>query len=116
MEDASTNGHERHAYSALPDGHIRLARFHRYTDLDARLVCSFHKVDLQCSQLQYIAVSYYWGDPTPVARLVTANNQWLPLSRSAENILQGLVPRYLDKYYWFDQVCIDQESAVEKAK
>lgn len=116
MEDASSNGHERPAYSALPDGHIRLARFHRDPDHDNRLVCSFHEVDLQCSQLQYVAVSYYWGDPTPVARLFTANNQSLPLSKSADNVLQGLISHNLDKYHWIDQVCIDQENVAEKSK
>ena len=116
MEGNSGNGYERHAYSALPDGHIRLAKFHRDPDHGKRLWCSFHEVDLQSSQLQYIAVSYYWGDPTPVARLITSNNQSLPLSRSAHNILQGLVPRYPDRLYWVDQVCIDQENAIEKSE
>ena len=69
---------------------------------------------------QYFAISYAWGDPTPVAPYTINNKQKILIPRSLSQAL-ARVFKYISKsstgevYIWADALCINQDDNDEKA-
>lgn len=77
---------------ALSARQIRLVRFGR-SEIDQRTRCEFTVADLDAIDLQYIAISYLWGDPTIVSHLeCTQGIKDIPLTASAQKIVEYFFP------------------------
>lgn len=75
---------------------------------------------LKCPK--YIALSYTWGPPNP-AQEIEVDKKIMTISQNLYDFLQQFCPDlfYHDcssqgpvTYFWIDQICIDQNSSVEK--
>jgi len=64
-------------------------------------------------ELQYEAVSYFWGDPTPT-NTVICNGLAKKIPWNAYNALLHLRKRDSVRCLWIDAVCIDQENISER--
>lgn len=100
-------------YSPLPADEIRLLRVVDASD-PGDIVCSLQ----QCSRAEtsYTALSYCWGDATPVANvrveggtLGVADNLWSFLQQF------GNSHRATEMLLWIDAICINQTDADEKS-
>jgi len=65
------------------------------------------------TEVTFQAMSYCWGDPTPVDMIWLTDTAFLPINASAADILHSLEP---SQYVWIDSVCIDQNNNSEKSK
>lgn len=83
---------------------VIIRRHHGILQLDTQV----HKLS---NMPEYVAVSYVWG-PLPASIAVPCNGQNLLVTPSAERMLQFLP---LDKLYWIDAICINQDDIEEKA-
>ena len=69
---------------------------------------------------KYFAISYAWGDPTPIAPYTINNKQKVLIPRSLSQAL-ARVFKYISRrspgevYVWADALCINQEDNDEKA-
>ena len=131
----------KYKYPTLEDGTIRLLRVFRYAWTN-RLICdltahdivardpkeytsshneyynNFRKSNLHAvatCETRYNAILYCCGDLAPKYEIPTTNGYGVPLTESAAQIIQYLVPRYLGRYIWLDQLCINQANALEKS-
>ena len=109
-------GNERHQYSPLGRRHIRLLKVSRDdSSLTAELRCEYLIAPLDQLLVTYTAISYVWGDPTTVSRIICNNRGYLSLTASATDILNAIVDARAAGYFWIDQLCINQEDKREKA-
>lgn len=107
---------ERHQYLPLGHRHIRLLKASRDDKyLPAELKCEYLLAPLDELLVTYTAISYVWGDPTPVARIICSDGGYLSLTASATAILNAIVDVKAPGYFWIDQLCINQEDKQEKA-
>lgn len=85
-----------------------------------------HKLHAQCYG-GYCALSYHWGDPTPIAD-ISLNGQLIGVAQNLFDFLsmvalclqdgERLMNDHIDgeTYYWIDALCIDQENLDEKTE
>jgi hypothetical protein len=101
--------------STAPDESEAVACDFHLLDLDNRSLCDF-KSGLPLSereQVQYTALSYTWGDATPLHTIVV-NDQTLQVRHNLWNFLQTARKSGLKEYLWIDALCIDQEQLQER--
>ncbi|KAF2277967.1 HET-domain-containing protein [Westerdykella ornata] len=69
-------------------------------------------------ELEFEAVSYTWGDPSPFGSLVLEGNEGgsIGLTKNLTEALPFLSERSETKLLWIDQICINQNDAAEKGK
>ena len=109
-------GSERHQYLPLGHRHIRLLKASRDDiNLPAELRCEYLLAPLDELLVAYTAISYVWGDPTPLSRIICNDGGYLSLTASATCILNAIVDVRAPGYFWIDQLCINQEDKREKA-
>ncbi|KAI0476361.1 heterokaryon incompatibility protein-domain-containing protein [Xylariaceae sp. FL0804] len=115
---------ENAVYSrALGPGQIRVLSLHPGALAD-ELSADLHVVDMlhgrggACPDsqtvLDYSALSYCWGDPTP-CRLLVCNGHPLAIPREAYRALRRLRSADDLTYLWIDAICINQADLEEKA-
>ncbi|KAF2684980.1 hypothetical protein K458DRAFT_302064 [Lentithecium fluviatile CBS 122367] len=88
--------------------------------VDNRVVCILHHFD-QAEAPPYHALSYLWGDSTPVESIYLGDDpDHTYLSPLHENILVFLgcmwEQRMYDKFFWTDCLCLNQKDNEEKAQ
>jgi hypothetical protein len=91
----------------LQPDHIRLITIHREADT-LRLTVTSHKFQ---DDLKYDAVSYVWGTSEPSIN-VSCNGRSLVVTPTVFEMLRYL---HLNRLYWLDSICINQQDADEKA-
>lgn len=102
------------SYDPLPSGtHIRLLKI-RLDWLTRELVCKFKTVSLD-RKPKYKAISYAWGDPTPVRTIKFSDGQSFPLSATLSDLFDSLRKSNDTSLVWIDALCINQKDDVEKA-
>ena len=96
----------------------RSFRLLRLSRVDGLLQCTLeiHSLD---NQPTYDAVSYIWGNTDPAYSLKTADSakiadRWLPIRKSAKNLIRELSPLEGTRYLWIDAICINQDDQPEK--
>jgi len=84
-----------------------------------RITCKIHQFDMAITQdLNYYAVSYYWGnrEPTRDVNLVDQSGHTY-LRRLHENLWQFLnhmsQQKMFRRFYWTDCLCLDQKNDME---
>jgi len=101
----------------LPDAkeYIRLIQIHPSDNEIAPVVCSTRIVYIEGAR-EYAALSYMWGDPTPVAE-ITIDGKIMLVGR---NCLYALWQRRKFQtsgaWTWIDSICIDQDDDDEKSQ
>jgi hypothetical protein len=103
-------------YQALkhPRG-IRLLRV-AWDPTTNRILGEFSNVCLDGPPLEYEAISYCWGDPTPRERVWLSKNQYLVITESAADVLHHLIAKKKSGYIWIDALCINQSNDEENAE
>ena len=76
-------------------------------------VCHFQIASLD-DPPKYTAISYCWGDSTPVAWLLADQGQRLPLSRTLYDLFNSLLEYDHTFTLWIDALCIDQHNLAER--
>ncbi|ORY10184.1 heterokaryon incompatibility protein-domain-containing protein [Clohesyomyces aquaticus] len=99
----------------LPAGnHFRILHVRRSAN-DGTPVCTFETISLDSPSHQYIAISYTWGDPTPVRQVASSDGQPLTLSRILSDLFDAMSNRHDTFTIYVDALCINQSDLVEKA-
>lgn len=105
-------GDEPFRYKDLNDPrHIRLLRV---SHLFSILSGEFLHVPLDSLPVEYEAVSYCWGDPSPVDKIWFGNNSYIDITASASAILRYVADAKKASWIWIDALCIDQKNNKEK--
>jgi hypothetical protein len=99
-------------YKDLDDPrHIRLLRIsHSFGILSGK----FLHVPLDNLPIEYEAVSYCWGDPSPVDRIWFGDHSYIDITASASAILRYVADAKKGGWIWIDALCIDQKNDKEK--
>lgn len=71
---------------------------------------------LSSSSTIYEAISYCWGDPTPVAKLWVTNTAFIRINASAASIFRARMAAGATGYIWIDAICINQSDNPEKSR
>ncbi|KUJ11247.1 HET-domain-containing protein, partial [Mollisia scopiformis] len=82
-------------------------------DADGRIRCRLDHASL-INAPAYAALSYCWGDPTPVKSIVI-NDVEVEIGPNLESALRCLQSRGYDRL-WVDAICINQQDNVEKSQ
>jgi hypothetical protein len=104
-------------YSPLPPGNfIRLLEIREVRGGSSvhDLIGNFKVVSLNDCSDKYLAVSYAWRDPAPVATIQLRDGRSLPLSRTLTDLFDSLRQRYQSLTVWIDALCINQKNTPEK--
>jgi len=112
MSDISTQ--QRQIYNGLDPSNdeIRLLSLQPARRRGAPVTCSLTTVSLKDSPT-YEALSYVWGDPTPVKSLLV-DGQTLGVPYSTWEVLQELRYTCKCRTVWIDAVCINQSDVEER--
>lgn len=97
-------------YSPIGSGQIRLLRYAQDSTPDSisLQIQSFGRKDAP----RYIALSYVWGEETPLFR-IRLNNQNKDVQPNLHNALRCMRNAF-PQWFWIDALCIDQENANER--
>jgi hypothetical protein len=82
------------------------------------LICQLVQVDVNFTDLQYIAVSYTWGEQ-PRDHSLQCSGVELSVTRSCVDVLSSLLKNMFKSakgLVWIDQLCVDQENLDERAE
>ncbi|KAF1973851.1 hypothetical protein BU23DRAFT_463552, partial [Bimuria novae-zelandiae CBS 107.79] len=125
-EKSSTSPLARYLYPPIrDDAHIRLARLFPLTEADGprenrKAVSSPVVIEMVQAPLteapRYQAVSYTWGTSAEPMQLSVRDEGFIPVSKTAFDILQSLRPEvgHEPSYCWMDQICINQQDDGER--
>lgn len=122
-------------YRPLRIEQTRLLRIHRSDDAESKIVCELinvsHVIDEEESGffhegtenieeeapefIQYDALSYTWGDSTPVNE-IEVNGAAVAVKRNLFDALVHLRLPANERYVWIDALCVNQDDNEEKAK
>lgn len=119
--------HKRYQHGTLPqpkDGSlfIRILTLYPGQD-DDQLRCSIRAVQIgkevgdESYPVEYEALSYYWGDPTPVEVIhvdEVKSPSEIPLHKSLYDALIGLRSPTSERTLWTDAICINQSNIDER--
>ncbi|KAJ8068274.1 hypothetical protein OCU04_003841 [Sclerotinia nivalis] len=85
----------------------------------AFIECCMKVVSLD-DNIEYCALSYVWGDPTPTNMLIIKGDDGsysLGITTNLSEALKSLQasPYGTDTYFWIDAICINQKDDIEKS-
>lgn len=95
---------------------IRLLVIFPSASSEASIQCSLENTSFDSPDgcRQYRALSYVWGDPD-ITTPITVNGIRMHVTKNLSAALRHLrAIGYVDKPWWVDAICINQEDAVEK--
>jgi hypothetical protein len=102
------------------DTTIRILVLHPATSFDAKLEATLIHLDREYlsretgSPQRYDAVSYCWGDPTPI-HSITIDTIWsLGITGNVDTMLRYLRKTHGLRYLWLDAICLNQTDTAEK--
>lgn len=107
-----------YSYSELPSGSVRLLRLLPYdpsTDQNDGIECRFAVYPLLESETAYPfeALSYVWG-PEQNPKTITIDGGELTIRTNLFSALIHLRDRFLERIFWVDAICINQQNSIEK--
>ncbi|KAK5661796.1 hypothetical protein OQA88_9898 [Cercophora sp. LCS_1] len=102
------------SYDPLPPRTIRLILIHPSPDRLSQLITSVETYPLD-SAPPYDAISYVWGEPSPIPSSITCNGARLPITPNLSWALHRVrtnagPPRRV----WADAICINQADIIER--
>ena len=97
---------------------IRLIRVYSSQEIAGRIEFELSHVSLNRfpGELEYNAISYCWGDPSPTGIVWSDDNRYLRVTNSAAEILHSIVTTGSKGWFWIDALCINQRNSDEKGK
>lgn len=103
-------------YDRLPEQAIRLLRLLPcQDDSDLRCALSVHPRNDWAGSIEYAAISYTWGPPSPT-KIIYINDRALEVRHNCwAALLQAWRQRWALRC-WIDAVCVNQDDLVEKAQ
>lgn len=102
-------------HEPLPEGDFIRILHVQCSEPKAGPQCTFETISLSSQDHAYTAISYTWGDATPVRQLVCSDGQLLSLSSTLSDLFDVLVRKQRSFTIYVDALCIDQNDPVEKA-
>ncbi|KAK3368022.1 heterokaryon incompatibility protein-domain-containing protein [Podospora didyma] len=105
---------KRYAYTPLGGDQIRLLHILSISpeiQFDVEVV----SLDASPSKLNYTAMSYLWGDATPVKRIIIDGQQYVDIAENLAICLSHL-EGYVGERIWIDALCINQVNDEEKSR
>jgi WD repeat-containing protein 55 len=93
---------------------IRLVSFQK--DGNSQINFRFHEHALDDRSMTFIAMSYFWGDPTPTHRIWSPDQEYIEMNGSAARMIDWLAREEWGAWYWIDAICIDQNNLDEKGQ
>lgn len=104
---------EQFKYSPLKQDEFRLIRIlPESTPSDIRCTLQHQCLDPE-GTVERVALSYCWGDPTPVAT-ITLNDRSFGVARNLLEWLEAQCGREQPRLYWVDAICINQSDIPER--
>jgi hypothetical protein len=112
---ASDPDYDTYVYEPLDTdkGQIRLVRVRHEKDPEIRCTIEVYET---VKTPPYIALSYTWGDPTPI-NMIWVNGKRYGIRQNLYNFLFTFIESDESgkfEYLWIDQLCIDQSNAKER--
>ena len=92
---------------------IRLCSFTELAEASENLTATLQAFELHHSP-PYTALSYEWGDATGNASVLLGGAKLAIRQNLAKFLTTLLRLDFHDTYFWIDQICIDQDSIVER--
>ncbi|KAF7197273.1 Heterokaryon incompatibility protein 6, OR allele [Pseudocercospora fuligena] len=77
------------------------------------ITCELSTTSMASAAGRYVAISYTWGEETPVVKIVV-NEQVVHVRHNCWYALWQMRLHNVSDLYWIDSLCIDQESHYEK--
>lgn len=108
-------GLPQYSYTPLPPNTIRVLELHPAASDDASLVCTITSQHI--GDRSYDALSYVWGDPSPVASIECsddANEGVLRIGRGLAKALHAFRLTHQKRRLWVDALCINQKDVTER--
>lgn len=102
-------------YEPLRPRQIRLVQAERHTSTGFHS-CKFRAVDLDDLPVDYVAISYCWGNPSRVSKVNCAGGGTLDITSSVEDVLHWLTDSHRVDYFWIDLLSINQDDLMEKTE
>ena len=106
-------------YDPLKQDHIRLFTFLPESTPEDIRCAIHHKLQANIQRCEgapiYVALSYCWGDPTPVAPLIL-NGHAFQVARNLLDWLKACSTGSSGTYFWVDAICIDQSNIPERSE
>jgi len=78
-------------------------------------ICELVPVSLDDLLIQYLAVSYTWGDPEHYSTVTFSNHEMLNITKSVSIILDTMFVKNKCIYVWIDSICINQNDIEERS-
>lgn len=87
------------------------------TDPEGRIKCQLKRVSIRrfVFPVFYEAISWCWGDPTPVKEILL-NGVPRKISMNAEEVIRRLCFKQGHAIVWLDAICIDQSNIQERGE
>jgi len=100
--------------SACVGRRIRLLKLLHASDTD-QLSFFLEEADLDSSEIDFIAISYVWGDPHDT-KMVICNGKAINITRSLYSALWQWRDQGCRAHIWADAICINQNNMMEKTE
>lgn len=117
----SASARREDVYSPLPDNHTRILVLEPGSygeEISCSLVthscAGTSSQDPDTGPLDYEALSYTWGDPSPKF-VIKCNGQTLPIAHNLFFALQQLRHASTQRFLWIDAICINQNDIAERS-
>ena len=86
-----------------------------YADHPKRFTCRLVPVPWDMMHVEYLAISYMWGDPSNYTTVTFADGTFMSITKCASIILDTLYRKNSSIYVWIDSLCISQSDNDEKS-
>lgn len=107
---------DHYVYKPLTSHSIRILELHPGT-VNEPLLCTILTQDINDADKPYEALSYVWGDPTPVALIRCIDEASEGELRIGKGLARALLAfRFIDqtRRLWVDALCINQKDVAER--
>ena len=81
-----------------------------------QFTCELVSVSLDNLPMQYLAISYTWGEPAVYSEVLLGDNRFLGITKAVSIILDTMFDQGESMHIWIDSLCINQSDKREKSR